>query len=154
MCSPSIGVPELSGFSCDQAPCLDGDGYCTILSGGVLNGDFRHLENGDELYHCNLNPFGGPPTLGKFFKCLEADLIVPIEPLVFTLPCRSIGTSPCAGDCDGDGTTQIQELISGVNAARDGNVAACPAFDRDSDGMISVGELVSGVHAALGPCGL
>jgi hypothetical protein len=59
----------------------------------------------------------------------------------------------CPGDCNGDGSVPVNELITGVNIAL-GNtgVDACPAFDRNGDGMVSINELIAAVNAALNGC--
>jgi hypothetical protein len=63
------------------------------------------------------------------------------------------GTAPCTGDCDGEGTVTIAELIRGVNIAL-GTAAidACPSFDVNGDGAVTVNELIVGVNAALDGC--
>ena len=59
----------------------------------------------------------------------------------------------CPGDCNGDATAAINELIVGVNVAL-GAVAvpACPAGDVNGDGMIRIDELIAAVNAALTGC--
>ena len=71
-------------------------------------------------------------------------------------PSPSPSPSPgarCAGDCNGDGTVGVSELITGVNAVL-GSAAAdtCRAFDRNGDGAIEIAELIQGVNALLGGC--
>jgi len=58
----------------------------------------------------------------------------------------------CAGDCSGDGAVAINELVLGVSAAVNGDVAACPAFDLNGDGVVTIDELIAGVNAALVGC--
>ena len=59
----------------------------------------------------------------------------------------------CIGDCDGNGTVQIQELILGVNIALGGMpLANCAAIDANSDGAAAVNELVTAVRNALNGC--
>lgn len=59
----------------------------------------------------------------------------------------------CVGDCDGDGTLTVAELVRGVAIAL-GNLAisACPAFDRNLDREVAVFELINAVNNALGGC--
>src|SRR5262245_43327066 len=58
----------------------------------------------------------------------------------------------CLGDCNGNGTVAINELISGVNIALGlAPRTACAAFDPNGDG-VSIAELVSGVGNALNEC--
>lgn len=59
----------------------------------------------------------------------------------------------CAGDCDGNGTVSIDELVTGIGLALDGAAAdACPALDRDGDGRVFIDELLRAVTAALTGC--
>lgn len=59
----------------------------------------------------------------------------------------------CVGDCNGNGTVAINELIAGVTIALNVNpVSSCAAFDTNQDGMVSINELILGVNNALGTC--
>src|SRR5262245_48484659 len=59
----------------------------------------------------------------------------------------------CVGDCSGDGTVAINELISGVNIALGNNpLSSCPAFDVNQSGMVEINELISAVNNALNGC--
>jgi hypothetical protein len=59
----------------------------------------------------------------------------------------------CAGDCSGDGSVTVNELITGVNIALgNAGVSSCPAFDRNGDGEVSINELIAAVNAALNGC--
>jgi protocatechuate 3,4-dioxygenase beta subunit len=62
-------------------------------------------------------------------------------------------TEDCAGDCSGDGTVSIDELVRGVNMAL-GNAPLddCDRFDRDGNRLVSVAELVAAVNSALRGC--
>lgn len=54
------------------------------------------------------------------------------------------------GDCNGDGSVTIDELITGVNIALDLRpVTACPAFDTNAEGQVTIEDLVAAVNAAL-----
>ena len=60
----------------------------------------------------------------------------------------------CAGDCDGDGTVAIDELVRGVALALDdGSAAACAALDADGDDRVVIAELIAAVASALNGCG-
>jgi hypothetical protein len=57
------------------------------------------------------------------------------------------------GDCDGDGTVSISELITGVSiAVGTSPVSVCPPFDGDGSGTVSIAELVRAVNIALSGC--
>ena len=62
-------------------------------------------------------------------------------------------SAQCVGDCSGDGTVAINELITGVNIAL-GSAAldTCPAFDADADGGVAINELIAAVGALLNGC--
>jgi hypothetical protein len=61
--------------------------------------------------------------------------------------------SSCVGDCDGDGSVTVNELIRGVNIALgNATIDDCPSFDATADGSVSISELVQGVNAALNGC--
>jgi hypothetical protein len=60
----------------------------------------------------------------------------------------------CAGDCDGSGTVQVNELVLGVGVALDDQPESdCPLLDTDGGGSVTVDELVGAVHNALVGCG-
>ena len=70
--------------------------------------------------------------------------------ILLPLPALAIA---CPGDCDGDGTVAINELVLAVQVAL-GSAGAdrCAAADLDGDGQVAIQELVAAVNAALGVC--
>jgi hypothetical protein len=59
----------------------------------------------------------------------------------------------CAGDCDADGTTTIDELMLGVGQALGlQSLGECAAHDTDGDGAVAISELIQAVRAALQGC--
>jgi hypothetical protein len=64
-----------------------------------------------------------------------------------------VAPAPCTGDCDGDGTVTIAELIRLVNLAlgTSGSMP-CAAGDVNGDGAITVNEIVAAVNGALTGC--
>jgi hypothetical protein len=59
----------------------------------------------------------------------------------------------CSGDCNGDGTVAIDELVRGVGIALGSSgLDACPAFDTSADDAVSIAELIAAVDAALTGC--
>lgn len=56
------------------------------------------------------------------------------------------------GDCDGDGTVTVSELIIGVNLSLESEPRSCAAFDRNGDTRVTVDELVLAVNHALHGC--
>jgi hypothetical protein len=56
------------------------------------------------------------------------------------------------GDCDGDLTVRVNELIAAVNIALDPTLLSqCTAADGNSDGQVRIEELIGAVNAALTP---
>src|SRR5690242_5095754 len=55
-----------------------------------------------------------------------------------------------AGDCSGDGSVTVDELIIGVNIALgEAPLSSCPVFDVDGDGTVTIDELIAAVNLAL-----
>jgi len=66
----------------------------------------------------------------------------------------TITTTPavCLGDCNGDGTVSIDELIRGVAITLgEQPLSACPAFD-DGSGVVTIASLVKAVGYTLNGC--
>lgn len=86
--------------------------------------------------------------------CAFALLVVSIvaQPLAASTA-EAQSSSPCAGDCNGDGVVTVDELIRGVNIALGTlAVSVCPAFDTNGDGQVTVDEIVAAVVTALRGC--
>lgn len=63
------------------------------------------------------------------------------------------GAPPCAGDCNGDGTVTVDELVAGVShALGETGAAPCAALDADGNGAVTVDELLAAVNRALSGC--
>jgi hypothetical protein len=61
----------------------------------------------------------------------------------------------CVGDCDGDGTNSVAELVRGVRIALGrSELSGCPDFDSNGDGKVSVSELIRAVQDSLYGCGV
>jgi len=59
----------------------------------------------------------------------------------------------CPGDCDGNGTVSIAELVRAVNIAlQNDTVANCRAADVNGDGRVTINELIQAVNSALQGC--
>lgn len=64
-----------------------------------------------------------------------------------------VGGGACVGDCNGNGTVAINELIVGVNIALGRQrVSACRAFDSNQSQSVTINELVRAVGNALSGC--
>jgi len=59
----------------------------------------------------------------------------------------------CVGDCNGDGSVSIGELVTGVNIALGSlSLERCPGFDCAGTGAVTVNCLITAVIAALNGC--
>ena len=75
-----------------------------------------------------------------------------MQPTAVATPSRTVPPS-CVGDCNGNGSVNIDELIILVNIALGGaSAATCAAGDADQNGLVIVSELVSAVRRALYGC--
>jgi hypothetical protein len=59
----------------------------------------------------------------------------------------------CAGDCDGDRSVAVNELVIGVNLSLGmPDTPPCAGFDRNGDDTVSVDELIAAVAVSLNGC--
>jgi hypothetical protein len=85
-----------------------------------------------------------------------------VQAIGIDLPQLSTPTAPpsptamppdCTGDCSGDGSVTVDELVRGVNLSLGTSSASpCAAFDRDGNRLVTIDELVAAVNGALGGC--
>ena len=62
-------------------------------------------------------------------------------------------TGACGGDCDGNGSVTVNELVRGVGILLGlENLTNCPDFDVDRSGDVTVDELITAMNFALGGC--
>lgn len=121
---------------------------------------FRTTDSPSATSLDNLGDSGaGPPGIGGSFLPLlriELDDVATTPTPTATAPSATASPQPtaraaCAGDCNGDGTVAINELILGV-AMGLGDAGDCAALDDDDNGSVSIDELVRAVSTALGGC--
>ena len=63
--------------------------------------------------------------------------------------------SGCAGDCNGDFTIDVAEIVTGTTIALGGRaIEECPSFDANDDGTVAIEELLGAVNNALNGCPL
>lgn len=59
----------------------------------------------------------------------------------------------CAGDCDGDGTVSLNEVITGIGIGLGTkSLDECPSFDANSDDTVGVTDLIGGVDHSINDC--
>ena len=75
--------------------------------------------------------------------------------LLFAVLLAAAPAWACPGDCDGDGTVRINELIAAVGIALgQAPAASCAAIDGDGNGEATIAELIAATNALLGGCPL
>jgi len=174
---PPVGAPGTIVRAVESALQLDALSFQTSIAVPAGTRVLRVVMNGDLITADGVNDFDlfvnfGAPATPINARCSDSNPVafgaceidapeagtwhIAVEDIVgagaFQLTMTLFGVPPCAGDCSGDGTVAINELVLGVGAASDGNVGACPAFDLDVDGVIRIDELISGVNDALLGC--
>jgi hypothetical protein len=74
-------------------------------------------------------------------------------PDVGALEFAARAAGPCSGDCNGDGTVTIDEIVKVVAIATgSAPLDSCPAADANHDGSVTVDEAVRAVSSALHGC--
>jgi len=73
--------------------------------------------------------------------------------LVLLLGAARSGAAGCPGDCDGDGSVAIDELVRLVNIALgSAAISTCSAGDSDGNGQVSIDEILTAVFHGLNGC--
>src|SRR5262245_59167475 len=81
-------------------------------------------------------------------------LIVIETVLVLLHTMRSVDAQECVGDCDGNGTVAVNELVLGVNINLGLQpIDACRAFDCEGTGAAPISCAIRAVRASLNGCG-
>ncbi len=98
----------------------------------------------------------GTPTASATASATTTATVAPTRSAGIPSATPTAATTPgggaCLGDCDGNGTVTIDELITLVNIALGAPLASCPAGDGNGDGEVTIEELVSAVGNALDGC--
>jgi autotransporter-associated beta strand protein len=124
-----------------------------LQQGGGAGGTFAGLPDG-ATFTAGGTTFGIDYGESDIVLVASPDTVTPtMTPVTETpSPTPTIGAS-CRGDCDGNGSVSINELILGVNIALgNDSVDRCPAFDADGSGTVAIQELIAAVNNALGGC--
>lgn len=133
-------------FNIQSTPGIGGTQYANVANNGGTDGTVTLTvpidEPADTLYYqCgNHVPMNGTLTV--------------IDPPMAT-PTSTPTAIPvtCVGDCNGDGTVTVDELLAIVNIALgEADVSTCSAGDANQDGQITVNEVLSAVNSALNGC--
>lgn len=122
-----------------QAPASEGT-YTLFGAGCSVNGN--SLGNGD----------ASARTTYEIVVAANVPTPTPTPPIA--TPTATAGEVPtCVGDCSGDGSATVDEVITGVNIAL-GIVpaSACQVFDANDDRTVTVEEILQAVNNALNGC--
>ncbi len=85
--------------------------------------------------------------------CMGLFVVTPFMLTSFLATPSSAGLVSCTGDCNGDKSVRISELVTMVNIALGRSaLSACENGDTNGDGSIRINELVLAVSHALGEC--
>jgi hypothetical protein len=107
-----------------------------------------------ELITVSLDETGLPPGSYRGSVAFTSDAVPGISQILkveATIP----GAGPvCTGDCNGDGSVKVDELVKGVNIALGTTgLDQCASLDTSGNGIVTVDELVKAVNNALTGCG-
>jgi hypothetical protein len=156
ICYEVCTEPTLTPSAVPPGAVVDVIGYCQPSEIG------RHLQvhlgdevvaepvvDGEGVYRAS---FGVPQvsraTIGLGVNIFAGDELVGTGNLTIVNQ-----LAPCVGDCDGDWTVSVDEILRGVREALGlAPVSTCPAMDETGNGTISIAELVAAVDRALNGC--
>lgn len=87
-----------------------------------------------------------PKGAGRLWAVIALGTLILIES-----PANA-GTA-CVGDCNGDGSVTVDEIVTMVNIALGNSpIGSCPAGDSSGDGAITVDEIITATNNALSGC--
>src|SRR5215470_95226 len=93
----------------------------------------------------------GTNQIGRISEIVQTP-IAAHTPTAPSMPTATAAPVLCVGDCNGNGTVDIADLILGVNIALGAQpVTACEAF-ADADNTVTISQLIRGVNNALNGC--
>ena len=144
-----------TSFHFQPANCVPGVN-CTAVRAIVIAFDNADpISDGATLFTCTDAVKRTALTQQYVLTCSGAEAT---DPSAHGLPAACTNgsitvTTPCAGDCNGDGEVTIDELLTGVGIGL-GSIPydQCPAFDADRNHSLTIDELLQGVLDALNGC--
>ncbi len=166
------GIPAVPGLEFDDRPAVRNavnDFGCRVDDGtgqprGVAeeyactyfpDGEFHFVRPESTLQFCAVvnSSWSFPPgrTIVRARLRDEAGNVGPPRAMVVEVEGpTSVG---CAGDCNGDATVTVDEVIAAVRIALGGaGVASCPAADRSGDSEVTIDEVLAAVASLLDGC--
>ena len=151
-----LDAPGFTGPSAVSIIDLDNREGVNLGPGSMCGTEPCVAEIEGEVFDCDAilaSPTGGLETGVIVFAFQILDYPVFGDALVTVKLVPRAAEDTCLGDCNGDKSATIDELLRGVNIALGtSSVEVCPAFDRDLSGNVTIDELVAGVTNALNGC--
>ena len=147
------GTMEVTG-----TPCFTSLEFVGALDGNVLNGAFTDAASRiDVQLTASDNQLAGPYSISAGPCSGSGGQITFTQTAAAATPTPTVAPS-CVGDCDGDGSVMVDELIQLVNFAL-GNTTECSTC---ADGIpagvtcpsgVTIAVIIQGVNHALSGCG-
>lgn len=139
---------------------------CNPQTGDCFTGDKCLTVSGCETCNggtCQPTRIGQPCTNaeGDFNSCTTNDQCVILEgrglcmgePLSGPVPTPTMGPTLCAGDCNFDGQTTVDELVTMARVLLgEAPFAECLLGDANHNGKIEVDDIVAGIASVTGNC--
>jgi hypothetical protein len=86
-------------------------------------------------------------------RCIMMQRCVRIAVVAIVLATSGLGLADCVGDCNGDGSVTIDEVLRGVNIVLGSTaLAECADLDRNGDSTVTIDEVLAAVVGALDGC--
>lgn len=153
----SINKPG-SQFSFQPPGCVAGVDCTGVRSLIVDLSDIANLDpipDGSTLFRCAARISGDAAPARYPLGCSEALASDALGNRI-DLSCVAgavVVSRACPGDCDGNASVTVDELLYGVNTLLGTSpVGACYAFDVDRNSEVTIEELLRGIIAALNGC--
>jgi hypothetical protein len=138
-------------FNIQSAPGIGGTRYPNVQNNGGTSGTVTLTVPIDEpadtlFYQCgNHVPMHGVINV--------VDPIGESTPTPTSTPVPTATPVLCVGDCNGDTSVTVDELLAMVNIAlSSAGTSDCPPGDTNGDGQITVDEILAAVNNALNGC--
>jgi YVTN family beta-propeller protein len=156
--TPDGRTAYVTDFSDDTVHVIDTATQAVTTTVNVGNGPLgiAITPDGRSVYVANRQPFNFPDTgdmsvIDTAQNAVVATIPVGSNPTGVAVVAPTTGA--CPGDCNGDGTVTINEILLSVNIVLgSASVGQCPAADLSGDGSVTVNELLAVVTASLNGC--
>ena len=140
-------------FNIQSTSGIGGTRYSSVTNNGGTSGTVTLTVPVDEtadalFYQCgNHFPMNGVITI------VDPSSTPTFTPTQAQAPTPTSTPVPCVGNCNGDSSVTVDELLTMVNIALgNANVSSCLAGDSNHDTQITVDEILTAVNNALNGC--